>query len=88
MFEARRLLEPSLARRAAQEIDQRTLDRLTRLVDAQKGMTDDPVRFQISDREFHLAIFAVAGNPVSEDDQWRKLELVVRVAERVWGHAA
>lgn len=64
VFEARRLLEPSLARRAAQEIDQRTLDRLTRLVDAQKGMTDDPVRFQISDREFHLAIFAVAGSPV------------------------
>ena len=25
-----------------------------------------------------------AGNPLSEDDQWRKLELVVRVADRVW----
>jgi 5-methyltetrahydropteroyltriglutamate--homocysteine methyltransferase len=25
------------------------------------------------------------GNDLSEDDQWRKLELVTRVAERVWG---
>jgi 5-methyltetrahydropteroyltriglutamate--homocysteine methyltransferase len=25
------------------------------------------------------------GNDVSADDQWRKLELVERVAERVWG---
>ena len=28
------------------------------------------------------------GNNVSMDDQWRKLERVVRVAERVWGSAA
>jgi 5-methyltetrahydropteroyltriglutamate--homocysteine methyltransferase len=25
------------------------------------------------------------GNPISEDDQWRKLELVASVAEQVWG---
>jgi 5-methyltetrahydropteroyltriglutamate--homocysteine methyltransferase len=25
------------------------------------------------------------GNPISEDDQWRKLELVTSVAEEVWG---
>jgi 5-methyltetrahydropteroyltriglutamate--homocysteine methyltransferase len=25
------------------------------------------------------------GNAVTEDDQWRKLEMVVRVAKRVWG---
>ena len=25
------------------------------------------------------------GNAVTEDDQWRKLEMVVRVARRVWG---
>ena len=25
------------------------------------------------------------GNLLSEEDQWRKLELVVRVARRVWG---
>jgi len=64
VIEARRLLEPHLARRAAELIDKKTMDRLERLVDAQTGMTDDPVRFQISDREFHLAIYEVAGNPV------------------------
>ncbi len=25
------------------------------------------------------------GNHLTEDDQWRKLELVARVAEQVWG---
>ncbi len=29
----------------------------------------------------------VAGNLLSEDDQWRKLELVASVAEEVWGQA-
>jgi methionine synthase II (cobalamin-independent) len=27
------------------------------------------------------------GNDLTEDDQWRKLELVVRVSEQVWGGA-
>ncbi len=27
----------------------------------------------------------VAGNPVTEDDQRRKLALVVELAEKVWG---
>jgi 5-methyltetrahydropteroyltriglutamate--homocysteine methyltransferase len=27
----------------------------------------------------------IVGNPLSEDDQWRKLELVQRVARQVWG---
>lgn len=67
VIEARRLLEPDLARCAAERIDPSTLDRLRRLVEAQHDMADDPVRFQISDREFHLAIFEVAGNPVLTD---------------------
>ena len=28
----------------------------------------------------------VVGNPVSEDDQWRKLELIQQVAADVWGN--
>jgi 5-methyltetrahydropteroyltriglutamate--homocysteine methyltransferase len=27
------------------------------------------------------------GNKLSHDEQWRKLELVVRVAQKVWGTA-
>ncbi len=64
VIEARRVLEPDLARRAARLIDHATLERLSKLIEAQRGMTGDPVRFQISDREFHMAIFAAADNPV------------------------
>ena len=27
----------------------------------------------------------MVGNEIDEDTQWRKLELVVRVADRLWG---
>ena len=64
VIEARRHLEPYLARRAATKIDDQTLQRLSKLVEAQHHMTEDPVRFQISDREFHQAIFEAADNPV------------------------
>ncbi len=64
VIDARRLLEPGLAARAARHIDAVSLERLSKLVDAQQDMIDDPVRFQISDREFHLAIFEAADNPV------------------------
>ena len=64
VIEARQVLEPDLTRRAASRIDAATLTRLEKLLDAQRTMTGDPVRFQISDREFHTAIFAAAGNPV------------------------
>jgi DNA-binding FadR family transcriptional regulator len=66
VIEARRLMEPALARRAAADIDRAALDRLAKLLHAQKDMGEDPVRFQISDREFHMAIFKSAGNPVLE----------------------
>lgn len=61
---ARLVLEPALARLAAEHIDDATVNRLKKLVEAQYGFDDDPVRFQISDREFHLAIFQAARNPV------------------------
>ena len=64
VIEARRLLEPDLTRRAAERIDGPTLQRLAKLIEAQHDMLDDPVRFQISDREFHQAIFEAADNPV------------------------
>lgn len=61
---ARLVLEPALARLAAEHIEDATINRLKKLVDAQRGFNDDPVRFQISDREFHLAIFQASGNQV------------------------
>jgi len=61
---ARLVLEPALARLAAAQIDDDTLDRLTSLVEAQRSFGDDPVRFQISDREFHQVIFTASASPV------------------------
>lgn len=62
VYEARRLVELPIVRQAAERIDAAGISRLRRLVDAQAEMTDDPVRFQISDAEFHDAIYRAAGN--------------------------
>lgn len=61
---ARGLLEPHLAGLAAEQVTDEDIERLQRLLDAQAGMVDDPVRFQISDREFHNLIFTAANSPV------------------------
>ena len=29
----------------------------------------------------------IAGNAITEDEQWRKLELIGETARRAWGHA-
>ncbi len=62
MFEARRSVEAMLTGLAATRIRAADLDLLGRMIEAQREMLADPVRFSISDREFHLAIHAAAGN--------------------------
>ena len=62
--EARAAVEVQVARLAAQRITRAQLDRLDALVQAQAPMLDDPVRFQISDQEFHSALYAACGNPL------------------------
>lgn len=74
--DARLALEPMLTGRAAVMMDEAALNRLRRLVQAQGGMLDDPVRFQISDREFHLLLHREAGNPI-----------LAAYAEEVYAHA-
>ena len=64
VIEARRVLEPALAAEAATGLDGLGLRRLHALLDAQRSMLTDPVRFQISDQAFHHSIYAAAGNPV------------------------
>lgn len=64
VFEARYMLEIPAARLAVERIDAAGIARLRRLVEAQAEMTDDPVRFQISDAEFHDVIYAASGNPI------------------------
>jgi DNA-binding FadR family transcriptional regulator len=62
VYQARLLVEGFVVREAAQRMDAEMLQRLHGLVEAQAGMTEDPVRFQISDVEFHQVIYRAGGN--------------------------
>ena len=67
VYHARQLIEIWVAQQAARRMDEPVLDRLRRLVTEQEGMTGDPVRFQISDVEFHQLIYRSAGNALLSD---------------------
>lgn len=67
VYEARRVVELPTVRLAVERIDDAGIQRLKRLVEAQREMTKDPVRFQISDAEFHDVIYRAGGNPLLAD---------------------
>ena len=60
--EARAAIEVQVIWLAAQRIKPAQLARLEALVAAQRAMLDDPVRFQISDQEFHETLYRACGN--------------------------
>lgn len=64
---ARLLIEASVAADAARLIDDATLGRLRASIVAQEACLEDPVRFLICDREFHVAIYRASGNPLLAD---------------------
>ncbi|WP_099825564.1 FadR/GntR family transcriptional regulator [Oceaniglobus indicus] len=64
---ARLLVERQVVRDAAREIGERTLGQLRRSLKAQADCLDDPVRFLLCDREFHLLIYRACGNPLLAD---------------------
>lgn len=64
VYAARRVVELEVVRDAAHKISQTALKRLQSLLDAQADMFEDPVRFQISDREFHTLIYQACSNPL------------------------
>lgn len=64
---ARILVERQVVAQAALAMDRETLDFLGRSLLAQRAALDDPVRFLITDREFHLAIYRACGNPALAD---------------------
>jgi DNA-binding FadR family transcriptional regulator len=64
---ARMLAELAVVAEAARRIDQPTLRLLDDALAAQSAAAGDPVRFLISDREFHFAIYRSCGNPVLAD---------------------
>ncbi|WP_182421924.1 FadR/GntR family transcriptional regulator [Aureimonas sp. ME7] len=64
---ARLMNETAVVADAAERIDDETLRYLRQSLKAQEATFDDPVRFLITDREFHLAIYRCSANPVLAD---------------------
>jgi DNA-binding FadR family transcriptional regulator len=64
---ARLLVERAVVAEAAARIDDATLAALARSLAIQKQTLRDPLHFLICDREFHLAIYRSAGNPLLAD---------------------
>ncbi|MFP9136042.1 FadR/GntR family transcriptional regulator [Devosia sp. XGJD_8] len=62
VYQARLMIELPVIRTAVECIDDDGIARLRRLVDAQREMLEDTIRFQISDAEFHDAIYQASGN--------------------------
>jgi DNA-binding FadR family transcriptional regulator len=60
--EARAAVEVQVVWLAARRITPHQLARLQALVDEQRSMVADPVRFQISDQEFHQTLYRACGN--------------------------
>ncbi len=65
--EARTAVELQVVKLAAARISEADLERMQVLVEEQRGMFDDPVLFQISDREFHSILYAACGNALLRD---------------------
>lgn len=65
--EARAAVEMQVVWLAAQRITPAQLNRLQALVDEQRHMLADPVRFQISDQEFHHLLYVACGNKLLSD---------------------
>lgn len=65
--EARAAVEVQVVWLAAQRITNQQLQRLDALVAEQESMLKDPVRFQISDQEFHNTLYRACGNNLLAD---------------------
>lgn len=65
--EAREHIEAQVIRLATARITDADLVHLRSLVMKQQQMLNDPVAFQISDREFHSTMYSACGNPLLTD---------------------
>jgi DNA-binding FadR family transcriptional regulator len=64
---ARLLVERVVVAEAAERVDEETLARLEMSLATQQQVMNDPVRFLICDREFHIAIYRASANPLLAD---------------------
>jgi GntR family transcriptional regulator, transcriptional repressor for pyruvate dehydrogenase complex len=64
LMEARRIVEPELAARAAQRASEEGLQPLRQALTRMKASVADPARFAQADLSFHQAVYRAAGNRV------------------------
>lgn len=64
VFDSRKVIEAAIARKAALIIDQKGLAALRKLLDQQKQLFQEPVHFQLSDKNFHKLISEYADNDI------------------------
>jgi GntR family transcriptional regulator, sialic acid-inducible nan operon repressor len=74
--EARTVVEVAIVRSAAINITQESLDKLAAMLGVQEHILQDPVAFQISDKEFHILIYNSGRN-----------DLLANIAENVYSYA-
>jgi GntR family transcriptional repressor for pyruvate dehydrogenase complex len=63
LYESRMLIDGEIARMAATTLPAGELARLRQMLERQRGLTDDPLAFRVSDMEFHRTIAEATGNP-------------------------
>lgn len=67
VHDARLLVEQQAVGLTAIHITADDLELLARVLETQKLCIEDPLRFLIADREFHLTIYRACGNPLLSD---------------------
>jgi len=75
VFESRKVIEAAIARNVARNIDAKGLSALRKLLDQQQQLFDEPVHFQLSDKNFHKLISEYADN-----------EILLRYAEELYSY--
>lgn len=75
VFESRILVEAAIARRAAMNFDDRAIEQLEGLLDAQSRLFESPVHFQLSDQKFHKLI-----------SEWAANGILLRYAEELYSY--
>jgi GntR family transcriptional repressor for pyruvate dehydrogenase complex len=63
LYDARILIEGGIAQRAAVRIGDAQVATLRELARQQQDLLDDPVRYRVSDLDFHAVLIEAAGNP-------------------------
>ncbi len=74
--ETRTVVEIAILRSAATNISQKNLDELAAMMELQESVVQDPVAFQIADKEFHTLIYSSGRN-----------DLLAKIATDVYSYA-